>query len=78
MDLDSRTTKSIPPDKSMPIAIIGMSCRFPDEATNPNKLWDMLIEKRSALKEIPRDRFNVDAFYHPDRDRGGTVRVLWN
>jgi acyl transferase domain-containing protein len=60
-------------DKSMPIAIVGMGCRFPGDATSPTKLWDMLINKRSARQETPPDRFNINAFYHPDSDRGGTV-----
>lgn len=60
-------------DKTMPIAIIGMACRFPGDATSPEKLWNMLAEKRSGWCEIPKDRFNIDAFYHPDPDRNGTV-----
>lgn len=59
--------------KSMPIAIIGLGCRFPGDATNGEKLWKLLVEKRSARTEVPTDRFNVDAFYHPDSDRYGTV-----
>jgi len=58
-------------DKLMPIAIVGMAGRFPQEATCPEKLWEMVLHKQSALSEIPSDRFNVDAFYHPDSDRNG-------
>jgi acyl transferase domain-containing protein len=61
-------------DKEMPIAVVGMGCRFPGDATSPNKLWDLLMRKKSARGEIPADRFNIDAFYHPDGDRNGTVR----
>ena len=57
----------------MPIAIVGMSCRFPKSATSPSKLWDLLIEGQSAWSEIPPDRWNKDAFYHPDGGRTGTV-----
>lgn len=60
-------------DKSMPIAIVGMGCRFPQEATSPEKLWEMLYNKRHARTEVPKDRFNVESFYHPDADRSGSV-----
>ncbi|KAK1517781.1 beta-ketoacyl synthase domain-containing protein [Colletotrichum costaricense] len=49
-----------------PIAIIGMACRLPGGSDNPSKLWNMLSEGRSGWREIPEDRWNKDAFYHPD------------
>ncbi|KAF5009329.1 hypothetical protein FDECE_4427 [Fusarium decemcellulare] len=55
-------TKSSP----SPIAIIGMACRLPGGSDNPDKLWDMLSEGRSGWREIPADRWNKDAFHHPD------------
>lgn len=58
---------------SMPIAVIGIGGRFPDSASNPEKLWELLSQGRSALREVPKDRFNIDAFYHPHAERQGTV-----
>jgi hypothetical protein len=60
-------------DKSMPIAIIGIGCRFPGDATSPENLWKLISEGRSAHSAIPKDRFNIDAFYHPAGERQGTV-----
>ena len=57
----------------MAIAIIGMSCKFPGDATSPEALWKLCEEGRSAWSEIPGDRFNKDAFYHPSGDRTTTV-----
>lgn len=57
----------------LPIAVIGFGCRFPGDSTSGEKLWRTLIEKKSARSEVPPDRYNVDAFYHPDGDRYGTV-----
>ncbi|KAJ5715842.1 uncharacterized protein N7483_013023 [Penicillium malachiteum] len=62
-------------DSSMPIAIVGIGGRFPGEATNPSRLWDMVSNGRSALTEVPKDRFNIDAFYHPHAERQGTMNV---
>ena len=47
------------------IAIVGISCRFP-EANSPNEFWNLLINKRHTVKEIPRDRWNADALFDPD------------
>lgn len=33
----------------------------------------MISEGRSARSEVPSDRFNIDAFYHPHNERGGTL-----
>lgn len=60
-------------DTSMPIAVIGIGGRFPGSASNPEKLWELLSQGRSALREVPKDRFNIDAFYHPHAERQGTV-----
>jgi hypothetical protein len=59
--------------EAIPIAVVGMGCRFPGGASSPEKLWNLIVEKRSARKETPRERFNIDAFYHPDGDKNGTV-----
>jgi acyl transferase domain-containing protein len=60
-------------DKLEPIAIVGIGCRFPDDATSPEKFWEMLMQKHSARRDIPPERFNIDSFYHPEPDRNGTV-----
>jgi len=57
-----------------PIAIVGMSLRFPG-ATDPESFWRLLIEGRDAIREIPRDRWDADAFYDPDPDRPGAMNV---
>ncbi len=62
-------------DASIPIAIIGIGGRFPGEATNPEKLWDMVSKGRNAMSEVPKDRFNIDAFFHPHAERQGTMNV---
>lgn len=58
-----------------PIAIIGSACRFPGDASSPSKLWELLRQPRDVLKEIPDDRFNTAAFYHPDALHHGTTNV---
>jgi len=64
--------------KTMPIAIIGMSCRLPGGATAPDKLWDLCVAGKSAWSEIPESRFNHDAWYHPDKEHIGTASFRTN
>lgn len=58
-----------------PIAIIGMACKFPQDADSPEKLWGVLMQCRSTMTPFPPERINEDAFYHPDVEHGGTVRI---
>jgi len=45
------------------IAIVGMACRFPQEAENTEKLWELLINSRSACKQ-----FNLSMRTNPHRN----------
>ncbi|HEY9267481.1 MAG TPA: beta-ketoacyl synthase N-terminal-like domain-containing protein, partial [Mycobacterium sp.] len=50
-----------------PIAVIGLGCRFPGDDGNvcgPEAFWEFLSEGRSAVREVPADRwesFQVDS-----------------
>lgn len=57
-----------------PIAVIGIGCRYADEAIDTENLWRILVQGRSAMKPYPADKFNTSVHYHPNRERGGTVR----
>ncbi|KAK3948740.1 hypothetical protein QBC32DRAFT_380299 [Pseudoneurospora amorphoporcata] len=58
---------------SEPIAIVGSGCRFTGEATSPAKLWELLKDPKDLTREVPKNRFNVDGFYHPDGEYHGTT-----
>lgn len=59
-----------------PVAIVGLSFKFPEEATSSDAFWQMMKERRCAMTEWPKDRLNIDAFYHPDSGRRDTVRII--
>lgn len=63
------------PVRSIPIAIVGMACRFGGDVTNPSKLWDLCVSGRDGWTPIPKDRFDVKALYHKDRARLGRNHV---
>jgi len=47
-----------------PVAIIGMAMRLPGRVHNAEDFWDLLTQKRSGVCDVPKDRFNIDGFYH--------------
>ncbi|KAH9906638.1 putative Nonribosomal peptide synthetase 14 [Xylariomycetidae sp. FL2044] len=59
--------------KSEPIAIIGNSCRYPGPATSPSELWNFLQDPYDVSQKAPRQRFNIEGFYHPNGEYHGTT-----
>ena len=56
-----------------PIAIIGMACRFPGGADTPAAFWDLLDRGVDTVTDVPRDRWNADAFYDADPSASGKM-----
>lgn len=62
------------------LAVVGSSCRFAGDATSPTKLWNVLCEAPDLSREVPPERFNAKAFYHPDGEYHGTtnsIKAYW-
>jgi acyl transferase domain-containing protein len=62
--------------RTEPIAIIGMGCRFPGGANNPENFWQLLDNGVDAITERPSDRWNIDSYYHPDPEISGKIYTL--
>ena len=58
------------------IAIIGMSGRYP-KADDLRQYWDNLVAGRNCIVEVPRQRFDVDRYYDPDRAKAGKTNSKW-
>ena len=58
--------------RTEPIAIIGMGCRFPG-ADNPDAYWQLLHNGVDAVREVPPERWDIDAYYDPDPDVPGKI-----
>lgn len=59
------------------IAIIGMGCRLPGGASTPESFWELMRDGVDAVTEIPRDRFDIDEYYHPEPGTPGKTHTRY-
>ncbi len=63
--------------RTEPIAIIGMGCRFPGGASDPESLWRILASATDAVREVPSDRWDINEFFDPNPDALGKMSTRW-
>jgi amino acid adenylation domain-containing protein/non-ribosomal peptide synthase protein (TIGR01720 family) len=56
-----------------PIAIVGIGCRFPGGARDPQSYWELLEACRDAIGRVPASRWDADALYDPDPAKPGVI-----
>jgi acyl transferase domain-containing protein/acyl carrier protein len=69
------TTAELAPAEA--VAIIGMGCRMPGGVSTPEDLWRLLTEGVDAIREVPRERWDVDAYYDPRPVTPGKMSTRW-
>ncbi|MDE1145034.1 MAG: amino acid adenylation domain-containing protein [Azospirillaceae bacterium] len=62
-------------DRQEPIAIIGMACRFPGGANDPDAFWRLLDGGVDAVGTVPADRWDAAAYLDPDGTVPGTMHT---
>ena len=70
-DLEVEAPQHQTPEES---AVVGFACRVPG-AKSPDELWKNIVEQRDVQRKISKERFNVDAYYHPVGATKGTVCI---
>lgn len=58
-----------------PIVVVGSGCRFPGGASTPSELWNLLKDPVDAQSRVPKSRFDIDSFYHPDGKHHGRTNA---
>ena len=60
-------------EKNEPIAVIGMDCRFPGGADNPDAYWEILCDGVDGITEVPSSRWDIENYYDPNPDTPGKM-----
>ncbi|MFE5393176.1 type I polyketide synthase [Streptomyces sp. NPDC056568] len=74
--IDLRRTKQKLRDREAadqePIAIIGMSCRYPGDVHTPDDLWRLVAAEQDAISDFPEDRgWDLPRLFDGDPDGEG-------
>ncbi len=74
----ARKLEAVERARTEPIAIVGMGCRFPGGARSPEAFWRAAARAASTRsREVPAERWDVDAYYDPDPDAPGKMCTRW-
>jgi phthiocerol/phenolphthiocerol synthesis type-I polyketide synthase C len=65
-------TESNDVERTFPVALVGLACRFPG-AADLDEFWSLLKAGRDGVGEIPGDRWDVEAYFHPDPAKPGKM-----
>ena len=73
---DQERGKAAQSHTSEPIAVVGMSGRYP-EAEDLGQFWENLAQGRNSIREIPIERWNVDTYFDPNPSTPGKIYCKW-
>ncbi|MGW2442512.1 beta-ketoacyl synthase N-terminal-like domain-containing protein, partial [Streptomyces goshikiensis] len=71
-----RRLQEVESEEQEPIAIIGMSCRYPGDVESPEDLWRLVSDETDAISAFPTDRgWDTGQLFDADPDGRGTSYV---
>jgi acyl transferase domain-containing protein/acyl carrier protein len=69
---DDAPRAKVSPNTAEPIAVVGLACRLPG-ARDADEFWQMLREGREGVREVPPERWDVEAYYDSDPETPGKM-----
>ncbi|WP_051313368.1 SDR family NAD(P)-dependent oxidoreductase [Sporocytophaga myxococcoides] len=70
----AQTTKFTP--SIFDVAIVGVSGRYP-QSKNLNEFWLNLSKGLNCISEIPKDRWNWEDYFDPEKGKPGKIYTKW-
>ncbi|WP_143670387.1 type I polyketide synthase, partial [Streptomyces antimycoticus] len=71
-----RRLQEVESEDQEPIAIVGMSCRYPGGVESPEDLWRLVSEGGDGISEFPTDRgWDIGRLFDDNPDGAGTSYV---
>ena len=61
--------------RNEPLAIVGIGCRFPGGVKDPATFWDLCVNAKDGIVDVPKDRWDTDWLYDPDPNKPGKMFV---
>ncbi|KEY68600.1 hypothetical protein S7711_05782 [Stachybotrys chartarum IBT 7711] len=58
----------------VPIAVVGMGMRLPGGVSDAESFWNLLMNKKEGMIQVPKSRWNLDGFHDP-AGRSGTIKA---
>uniref|UniRef100_UPI0018CA73E7 beta-ketoacyl synthase N-terminal-like domain-containing protein n=1 Tax=Nocardia sp. CNY236 TaxID=1169152 RepID=UPI0018CA73E7 len=55
------------------IAIVGIGCRYAGGIESPESFWDLVLNKRDGVREVPFERWDWRRFYDPEKRAPGKM-----
>ncbi|WP_054741571.1 beta-ketoacyl synthase N-terminal-like domain-containing protein [Cellulosilyticum ruminicola] len=66
----------IGPNENEDIAIVGMAGKYP-KSDNLKEYWDNLRNGVDCITEIPKERWDGDLLFDPDKNKQGSIYCKW-
>jgi acyl transferase domain-containing protein len=63
--------------KGLPVAIVGIGCRFPGGVMNATDLWKLLTAGGDAIAEIPASRIDLNHYFDSRPATPGRMMTRW-
>ena len=63
--------------RRVPLAVIGMGCRFPGGVHDPEQFWELLSGGVDAISEVPESRWDLQELYDRNPATPGKMATRW-